>query len=141
MNKDNGGQMLKRDARETEILNVEQLTKILDENYAGESDLCRSVLQTAINQSIIYTEFELEQAYETVSSLNDWPEDEGYGSSDRAFDLRSIQKAVAHNREFLKAEQELIIINNLKDFPKVNDVLNYMAMNRNIQNHFEKEVA
>ena len=63
--------MLKRDARETKKLSIVELTKILREEYAGESDLCRSVLQTAINEGMIATEFELAVAYETVNSLND----------------------------------------------------------------------
>ncbi len=133
--------MLKRDARETKKLSIVELTKILREEYAGESDLCRSVLQTAINEGMIATEFELAVAYETVNSLNDWPEGEGYGSSDRGFDLRAINRAVDHNRKFLKAEAELIAINKLTDFPKVDDTLNYMAMNRTIQQYLKKEVA
>ena len=133
--------MLKRDARETKKLSIVELTKILRKEYAGESDLCRSVLQTAINEGMIATEFELAVAYETVNSLNDWPEGEGYGSSDRGFDLRAIARAVDHNRKFLKAEAELIAINKLTDFPKVDDTLNYMAMNRTIQQYLKKEVA
>ena len=90
---------------------------------------------------MIKTEFELAVAYETVSSLNDWPEDQGYGSSDRAWDLRNIQTAIDHNRRFLKAEQELVTINKLDDLPRVDDTLNYMAMNRTIQQYLKKEVA
>jgi hypothetical protein len=89
---------------------------------------------------MIATAFELEQACETASSLNEWPEDEGYGSSDRAFDLQSIQRAIQHNRQFLKAEQELIAINKLTDFPKVDTVLDYMAINRTLEKNL-KEVA
>ena len=140
MNKDNGGQML-RDTRETKKLSIVELTRILREQYQGESNLCRSVLQTAINEGMIATEFELAVAYETVSSLNDWPEGEGYGSSDRSYDLRIIQRAVDHNRRFLKAEAELIAINKLNDLPKVDDTLKYMAMNRTIEQYMKKEVA
>ena len=132
--------MLKRDSRETTQLSILQLTQILRTDYTGESDLLRSVLQTAINEGMIATAFELEQACETASSLNEWPEGEGYGSSDRAFDLRAIQKAIEHNRKFLQAEQELIMINKLTDFPKVDTVLNYMAINRTLEKNL-KEVA
>ena len=111
------------------------------DRYAGESSLCKSVLTDAIVEQMIKTEFELAVAYETVSTLNDWPEEEGYGSSDRAWDLRNIQTAIDHNRRFLKAEQELVTINNLDDLPKVDDTLKYMAMNRTIQQHLIREEA
>ena len=133
--------MIKRDKRETEQKTVDQLLDILLDQYAGESGLCKSVLTDAIVEQMIKTEFELAVAYETVSTLNDWPEEEGYGSSDRAWDLRNIQTAIDHNRRFLKAEQELVIINKLDDLPKVDDTLNYMAMNRTIQQHLIREEA
>ena len=133
--------MIKRDKRETEQKTVDQLLDILLDQYAGESSLCKSVLTDAIVEQMIKTEFELAVAYETVSTLNDWPEEEGYGSSDRAWDLRNIQTAIDHNRRFLKAEQELVTINKLDDLPKVDDTLNYMAMNRTIQQHLIREEA
>ena len=133
--------MIKRDKRETEQKTVDQLLDILLDQYAGESGLCKSVLTDAIVEQMIKTEFELAVAYETVSTLNDWPEEEGYGSSDRAWDLRNIQTAIDHNRRFLKAEQELVTINKLDDLPKVDDTLNYMAMNRTIQQHLIREEA
>ena len=133
--------MIKRDKRETEQKTVDQLLDILLDQYAGESGLCKSVLTDAIVEQMIKTEFELAVAYETVSTLNDWPEEEGYGSSDRAWDLRNIQTAIDHNRRFLKAEQELVIINKLDDLPKVDDTLKYMAMNRTIQQHLIREEA
>ena len=133
--------MIKRDKRETEQKTVDQLLDILLDQYAGESSLCKSVLTDAIVEQMIKTEFELAVAYETVSTLNDWPEEEGYGSSDRAWDLRNIQTAIDHNRRFLKAEQELVIINKLDDLPKVDDTLKYMAMNRTIQQHLIREEA
>ena len=133
--------MIKRDKRETEQKTVDQLLDILLDQYAGESSLCKSVLTDAIVEEMIKTEFELAVAYETVSTLNDWPEEEGYGSSDRAWDLRNIQTAIDHNRRFLKAEQELVTINKLDDLPKVDDTLNYMAMNRTIQQHLIREEA
>ena len=133
--------MIKRDKRETEQKTVDQLLDILLDQYAGESSLCKSVLTDAIVEQMIKTEFELAVAYETVSTLNDWPEEEGYGSSDRAWDLRNIQTAIDHNRRFLKAEQELVTINNLDDLPKVDNTLKYMAMNRTIQQHLIREEA
>ena len=133
--------MIKRDKREIELKSVDQLLDILLDQYAGESSLCKSVLTDAIVEGMIATEFELAVAYETVNSLNDWPADQGYQSSDRAWDLRNIQRAVDHNRRFLKAEQELMIINQLNDLPKVDDTLDYMAMNRTIQQYLNKEVA
>ena len=133
--------MIKRDKRETEQKTVDQLLDILLDQYAGESGLCKSVLTDAIVEQMIKTEFELAVAYETVNTLNDWPEDQGYGSSDRAWDLRNIQTAIDHNRRFLKAEQELVTINKLDDLPKVDDTLKYMAMNRTIQQHLIREEA
>ena len=133
--------MIKRDKRETEQKTVDQLLDILLDQYAGESSLCKSVLTDAIVEQMIKTEFELAVAYETVSTLNDWPEEEGYGSSDRAWDLRNIQTAIDHNRRFLKAEQELVTINKLDDLPRVDDTLKYMAMNRTIEQHLIREEA
>ena len=133
--------MIKRDKRETEQKTVDQLLDILLDQYAGESSLCKSVLTDAIVEQMIKTEFELAVAYETVSTLNDWPEEEGYGSSDRAWDLRNIQTAIDHNRRFLKAEQELVTINKLDDLPRVDDTSKYMAMNRTIEQHLIREEA
>jgi hypothetical protein len=75
---------------------------------------------------MIKTRYELDIALETVSDLNDWPEGEGYGSSDRAGDLRSIQETVESSRRYIKAEKELWIVNDKE--PLVGNVLAYMAM-------------
>ena len=124
-----GGPMLKRDSRETTQLSILQLTQILRTDYTGESDLLRSVLQTAINEGMIATAFELEQACETASSLNDWPEEEGFGSSDRAHYIRRIIETTDFDRKFLQAEQELMTINRLTECPKNDTVRAYMKMN------------
>jgi len=94
--------------------------------YSRESDLTQSVLRWAVSEDMIKTRYELDIAYETVSDLNNWPEGEGYGSSDRAGDLRSIQETVESSRRYIKAEKELWIVNDKE--PLVGNVLAYMAM-------------
>ena len=133
--------MYKRDDHYYSVISTEDLYKELDTNYKGETDLVQSLMSRAISNGWVQTRHELGVANEELWSLNDWPEGEGYGSSDRGFDLRAINRAVDHNRKFLKAEAELIAINKLTDFPKVDDTLNYMAMNRTIQQYLKKEVA
>jgi hypothetical protein len=81
-----------------------------------------------VSEGSIKTRYELDIAYETVSDLNNWPEDEGYGSSDRAIDLRSIKEAMESSRKYIKAEKELWMINKLDKEPMVGTVLAYMDL-------------
>ena len=110
----------------TQELDSDTLNSMITVAYSRESDLTQSVLRWAVREDMIKTRYELDIALETVSDLNDWPEGEGYGSSDRAGDLRSIQDTVERSRRYIKAEKELWIVNDKE--PLVGNVLAYMAM-------------
>ena len=110
----------------TQELDSDTLNSMITVAYSRESDLTQSVLRWAVSEDMIKTRYELDIAYETVSDLNNWPEGEGYGSSDRADDLRSIQETVESSRRYIKAEKELWIVNDKE--PLVGNVLAYMAM-------------
>ena len=110
----------------TQELDSDTLNSMITVAYSRESDLTQSVLRWAVREDMIKTRYELDIALETVSDLNDWPEGEGYGSSDRAGDLRSIQDTVERSRRYIKAEKELWIVNDKE--PLVGNVLAYMDM-------------
>jgi len=110
----------------TQELDKDTLNSMITVSFSRESDLTQSVLRWAVREDMIKTRYELDIALETVSDLNDWPEGEGYGSSDRAGDLRSIQDAVERSRRYIKAEKELWIVNDKE--PLVGNVLAYMNM-------------
>jgi hypothetical protein len=110
----------------TQELDKDTLNSMITVSFSRESDLTQSVLRWAVREDMIKTRYELDIALETVSDLNDWPEGEGYGSSDRAGDLRSIQEAVERSRRYIKAEKELWMVNDKE--PLVGNVLAYMAM-------------
>jgi len=110
----------------TQELDSDTLNSMITVAYSRESDLTQSVLRWAVSEDMIKPRYELDIAYETVSDLNNWPEGEGYGSSDRAGDLRSIQETVESSRKYIKAEKELWIVNDKE--PLVGNVLAYMAM-------------
>ena len=110
----------------TQELDKDTLNSMIMVSFRRESDLTQSVLRWAVSEDMIKTRYELDIAYETVSDLNNWPEEEGYGSSDRAGDLRSIQETVESSRRYIKAEKELWIVNDKE--PLVGNVLAYMAM-------------
>ena len=110
----------------TQELDSDTLNSMITVAYSRESDLTQSVLRWAVSENFIKTRYELDIAYETVSDLNNWPEGEGYGSSDRASDLRSIKEAMERSRKYIKAEKELWIVNDKE--PLVGNVLAYMAM-------------
>jgi hypothetical protein len=110
----------------TQELDSDTLNSMITVAYSRESDLTQSVLRWAVSEDMIKTRYELDIAYETVSDLNNWPEGEGYGSSDRAGDLRAIQETVESSRRYIKAEKELWIVNDKE--PLVGNVLAYMAM-------------
>ena len=110
----------------TQELDKDTLNSMITVSFSRESDLTQSVLRWAVREDMIKTRYELDIALETVSDLNNWPEGEGYGSSDRAGDLRSIQDTVERSRRYIKAEKELWIVNDKE--PLVGTVLAYMAM-------------
>ncbi len=130
--------MLKKDKAYTEKLGDIEFSQIIDGWWAPtEHELIISLLKEAVANDVIQTRHELDVAFEVISDLNDWPEGEGYGSSDRAYDYRKIVEAIERDRKFQQAENELVIINKLADYPKNDDVRKYMDMNAKIKQGLE----
>ena len=121
--------MYKRDDYYYSVISTEDLYKELNTNYTGETDLVQSLMSRAISNGWVETRHELGVANEELWSLNDWPEGEGFGSSDRSEYLRRIKETVAFERKFLQAENELVQINKLEESPKNDTVRAYMKMN------------
>ena len=108
------------------------LYKELDTHYSAETDLVSNLMSYAITDDLVETRHELAVANEELWSLNDFPEHEGFGSSDRAEYIRRIKESIAFERKFLQAENELVQINKLTESPKNDTVRKYMAMNDKI---------
>ena len=108
------------------------LYKELDTHYSAETDLVSNLMSYAITDDLVETRHELAVANEELWSLNDWPEDQGFQSSDRSEYLRRIKESIAFERKFLQAENELVQINKLTECPKNDTVRKYMAMNDKI---------
>ena len=125
--------MYKRDEYYNSRVSPLELQEEIDENYRGEIGLVRSLMRHCVRELIVRTRHELAVANEELWSLNDWPEDEGFGSSDRADYIRRIINATDFDRKFLQAEQELITINRLTECPKNDTVRAYMIMNDMLQ--------
>ena len=125
--------MYKRDEYYNSRISPLELQKEIDENYRGEIGLVRSLMRHCVRELIVRTRHELAVANEELWSLNDWPEDQGFGSSDRADYIRRIINAIWFERKFLQAEQELITINRLTECPKNDTVRAYMIMNDMLQ--------
>ena len=121
--------MYKRDEHYYSVISTEDLYKELNENYTGETDLVQSLMSRAIYNGWVETRHELGVANEELWSLSDWPEGEGFGSSDHFEYDRRIQESIAFERKFIQAETELVTINRLTECPKNDTVRKYMTMN------------
>ena len=121
--------MYKRDDYYYSVISTEDLYKELNENYTGETDLVQSLMSRAISSGWVETRHELGVANEELWSLSDWPEGEGFGSSDHFEYDRRIQESIAFERKFIQAETELVTINRLEESPKNETVRAYMKMN------------
>ena len=124
--------MYKRDQHYNEKISTEDLYKELDTHYTGETDLVRNLMSISITEGLVETRHELSCANEELWSLNDWPEGEGFGSSDRHSYIDRVKESIAFERKFLQAETELVTINRLEQSPKNDDVRCYMRMNDKI---------
>ena len=125
--------MYKRCPHYNSIISKADLEKELSTNYSGEDDLVLSLMSQKIQDGTIQTRHELGIANEELWSLNDWPEGEGFGSSDRWEYFRRIDETVAHSRAYLQAEEELALINGLTDAPRYEAVREYMNINQKIK--------
>ena len=76
-------------------------TKIHQElktRFRNESDLTLSMMRRAILQLDIHDPAALDIIYETVIYYTgDWPESEGWGSSDTAYLIRSVKERLYSN--------------------------------------------
>lgn len=125
--------MYKRDEHYNSKINKGLLYKELDTYYSAETDLVSNLMSNAITEGLVETRHELAVANEELWCLNDWPEEEGFGSSDRSEYLRRIKETIASERKFLQAETELVTINRLTESPKNDTVRAYMKMNEKLK--------
>ena len=125
--------MYKRDQHYNEKISKADLEKELSTHYTGETGLVINLMSYAIQDGIVETRHELGVANEELWCLNDWPEGEGFGSSDRFEYIRRITETVAFERNFLQAENELVQINKLEESPKNDTVRAYMRMNQKLK--------
>ena len=70
----------------------------LDTMYENETDLVRSLLFQSIAKFNIDTFYKLDVAYESLSSLNDFPEYEGFGSSDHYYAFKGVEETLKNNQ-------------------------------------------
>ena len=124
--------MYKRCEHYNSIISKADLEKELNTNYRGEDDLVLSLMSQKIQDGTIQTRHELGIANEELWSLNDWPEGEGFGSSDHYWYFKRIDESVLRERKFLQAEAELVAINKLQEAPKNDTVRQYMKMNEKL---------
>ena len=125
--------MYKRCQHYNTKISKQDLEKELDTHYTGETDLVISLMSRKIQDGTIQTRHELGVANECLWSLNDWPEGEGFGTSDFYSYNKDIDKTIASERKFLQAETELVAINKLEESPKNADVHAYIKMNEKLK--------
>ena len=125
--------MYKRDEYYYSVISTEDLYKELNTNYTGETDLVQSLMSRAISNGWVQTRHELGVANEELWSLSDWPEGEGFGSSDHYEYDRRIKESIASERKFIQAETELVTINRLTECPKNDTVRQYMKINEKLK--------
>ena len=124
--------MYKKDEHYTKTLSKSELEGIISKKYNGEDGLVIQLMSNFVQDDMIHTEHELSVANENLWGLNDWPEGEGFGSSDRFEYVRRVKESIAFERSFLKAEDELVAINNLDECPKNDTVRTYMKINEKL---------
>ena len=84
---------------------IEDVHNKIDWNYPGENDLTISMMHRAVDFLSIKDPTLLNVIYESVYFFtDDWPETEGWGSSDTSIMLRSVEKDVNHELKFRAKE-------------------------------------
>ena len=104
----------------------------ISKHYRNEHGLVIQLMSNFVQDDMIETRHELTVANENLWGLNDWPEGQGFGSSDRFEYVRRVKESIAFERTFLQAETELVAINKLEESPKNDDVRAFMKMNDKI---------
>ena len=125
--------MYKRDEYYNSRVSPLELQEYIDEAYQSEGGLVKSLMRHCVREMIVRTRHEVDIANSELWSLDNWPEDQGFQSSDRAYYIRNIIETTDFDRKFLQAEQELITINRLTECPKNDTVRKYMAMNEKLK--------
>ena len=115
------------------VISEKELHTELDTHYRAETGLVRSIMRDMICEGVVKTRHELGVANECLWDLNDWPEDQGFGWSDRMASVNSIKKAMVNERLYQQAEDELVAINKLTEAPKYDDVKKLMNINIKLQ--------
>ena len=115
------------------VISEKELHNELDTHYRAETGLVRSIMRDMICEGVVKTRHELGVANECLWDLNDWPEDQGFGWSDRMASVKSIKKAMVNERLYQQAEDELVAINKLTEAPKYDDVKKLMNINVKLQ--------
>ena len=115
------------------VISEKELHNELDTHYRAETGLVRSIMRDMICEGVVQTRHELGVANECLWDLNDWPEDQGFGWSDRMASVKSIKKAMVNERLYQQAEDELVAINKLTEAPKYDDVKKLMNINIKLQ--------
>ena len=125
--------MYKRDEYYNSRVSPLELQEYIDEAYQGEGGLVKSLMRHCVREMIVRTRHEVDIANSELWSSDNWPEDQGFQSSDRAYYIRNIIETTDFDRKFLQAEQELVTINRLTEGPKNDTVRKYMAMNEKLK--------
>ena len=124
--------MYKKDEHYTKTLSKSELEGIISKKYNGEDGLVIQLMSNFVQDDMIHTGHELSVANENLWGLNDWPKGEGFGTSDFFHYNKMIDEAIAHERAYHKAEQELATINKLEKAPKYESVRTFMKMNEKL---------
>ena len=124
--------MYKRCEHYNSKLSKSDLEKELDNHYRCETGLVISSMSRKIQDGTIQTRHELGVANENLWGLNDWPEGEGFGTSDFFHYNKMIDESIAFERKFLQAEDQLVAINKLEKCPLNDTVRTYMKMNEKL---------
>ena len=124
--------MYKRCEHYNSKISKSDLEKELDTHYNGETDLVLLSMSRKIQDGTIQTRHELGVANENLWGLNDWPEGEGFGTSDFFHYNKMIDESIAFERKFLQAEDQLVAINKLEKCPLNDTVRTYMKMNEKL---------
>jgi hypothetical protein len=115
------------------VISEKELHNELDTHYRAETGLVRSIMRDMICEGVVETRHELGVANECLWDLNDWPEDQGFGWSDRMASVNSIKNTIKNERLYQQAEDELVAINKLTEAPKFDDVKKFMNINHRLQ--------
>lgn len=74
------------------------INTVLEQRFANESDLTLSMMKRAISNLNITDPAALDVLYEDVIFFTgDWPETEGWGSSDTSALIRSVKETLISN--------------------------------------------